>query len=110
MHSLRVLNLFCAVLVSLCAVAGASEDGGSLYKARCAQCHGRNGQGKTSRKAPSLVSAEVKGMSDEALRDMIQQRTNGEMERKSSHTTMKKRLSAGQVADLVSHIRKMQGR
>lgn len=98
-----------AILLSLCAVAAADSDGGgALYKTRCAQCHGKNGEGKSDIKAPSLVSAEVKNMSDSALAVMIQQRTNGEMERKSAHTTMKKRLTADQVTELVSHIRKLQ--
>lgn len=111
MHSLRVLSLCGAMIASLVASAtAASEDGNALYRARCAQCHGKTGMGKASMKAPSLVSPEVKEMSDEALRKMIQQRTNGEMERKSAHTTMKKRLTADQVSDLVLHIRHMQGK
>ena len=88
--------------------AYAADSGDTLYKARCAQCHGNNGQGRPRRKAPSLVSAEIKKMSDDELKSLIQQRTNGEMEHKSSHTKLKKRLTAGQVAEHIGHIRKMQ--
>lgn len=106
MHN--VLRSLLFLLASVLWAVADSNSGEALYKARCAQCHGRSGEGKIGRKAPSLVSAEVKSMSDGALKDVIQQRTNGEMERRSAHTAMKKRLSGEQVTELVSHIRKLQ--
>jgi mono/diheme cytochrome c family protein len=87
-----------------------ADTGESLYQARCAECHGKSGQGKRRMKAPSLVSAEMTKMSDDQLKAVIQQRANGEMERKSTHTELKKRLTAEQVSDLIAYMRKMQGR
>jgi len=31
-----------------------AEDGGALYKSKCAMCHGANGEGKPAMKAPAL--------------------------------------------------------
>lgn len=111
MRSMNGIAAWLAVLAVSCSFAAAGSDSGEvLYKARCAKCHGKNGEGKAGIKAPSLVSPTVKVMSDDALKEVIQQRTNGEMERKSAHAAMKKRLTAEQTADLVIHIRKMQSR
>jgi mono/diheme cytochrome c family protein len=88
----------------------AQDAGKDLYQARCAECHGKNGEGKSGVKAANLMSAKVKSMSDDELKQVISQRTNGEMEKKSSHTLLKKRLTADQVAAVVAHIRTMQNR
>jgi mono/diheme cytochrome c family protein len=88
----------------------AQDTGKDLYQARCAECHGKNGEGKSGVKAANLMSERVKGMSDDELKQVISQRTNGEMEKKSSHTRLKKRLTADQVAAVVAHIRTMQNR
>lgn len=43
-----------ALPVLTSALAMAAEDGAALYKKRSAGCHGSQGEGKTSMKAPSL--------------------------------------------------------
>lgn len=90
------------------AVVAASNSGRMLYRSKCASCHGRRGQGNARMKAPALVSAEIRDMSDDQLKQIILQRTNGEMERKSSHARLKRRLNAREVSDLKEHIRRMQ--
>lgn len=35
-------------------VSRGAEDGAALYKAKCAMCHGANGEGKPAMKAPAL--------------------------------------------------------
>ena len=46
------------VAASLCLTAStavfAAEDGGGLFKAKCAACHGAEGEGKPAMKAPAL--------------------------------------------------------
>ena len=86
----------------------ASGDGSQLYKAKCAHCHGKSGKGKPALKAPSLVSDEVRNLSDQAIRDLINSRANGELEKKAAHSSMKQRLTADQVSQIVAHIREMQ--
>ena len=86
----------------------ASGDGRQLYETKCAHCHGKSGKGKPALKAPSLVSDEARNLSDEALRDLITSRANGEIEKKTGHSSMKQRLTADQVSQIVNHIREMQ--
>jgi mono/diheme cytochrome c family protein len=99
-----------AVLLFSASTAFAADNGGSLYRQRCAPCHGKDGQGNPGIKAPSLVSEKVRKMSDDDLRARISQRTNGEMERDRSHTRMKKRLTADQAGEIIGHIREMQSK
>src|SRR5919198_4794366 len=42
-----------------------ADDGASLYKTKCAACHGADGAGKPAAKIPSLTSDEAKKMSDD---------------------------------------------
>lgn len=83
----------------------AAEDGGALFKAKCAMCHGANGEGKPAMKAPSLVSDEAKKLSDADITDMI---ANGGKEKKAAHAFSKKGVSDEQVKALVAFIRELQ--
>ena len=44
-----------------------ADDGASLYKTKCAACHGADGAGKPAAKIPSLTSDEAKKMSDDDI-------------------------------------------
>ena len=83
----------------------AAEDGGALFKAKCAVCHGANGEGKPAIKAPSLTADEAKKMSDADLTDMI---ANGSKEKKATHAFSKKGVTDEQVKALVAYIRELQ--
>jgi mono/diheme cytochrome c family protein len=96
--------------VFLSSVVLATEQTANLYRAKCSGCHGKNGEGKPSMKAPSLVSDDAKKISDNEIREFIVSRANGEMDRNSSHTVLKKRLTEDQVAQIIAEIRKMQER
>jgi mono/diheme cytochrome c family protein len=87
-----------------------AESGRDLFRDRCADCHGKNGQGNRKMKAPSLTSSTVKNLSDDDLKRLISQRANGEMERKSSHTLLKQRLTADQVDAVIAYIRTVQSK
>jgi cytochrome c553 len=95
---------------SLFSLAFATDKTTNLYQAKCSQCHGKSGEGKPSIKAPSLVSIDAKKMSDNEIREFIVTRANGEMDRNSSHTFLKKRLTENQVNQIIADIRKMQER
>jgi mono/diheme cytochrome c family protein len=102
------LAIACIVLSFLFSLTSAADTGASLYRAKCAPCHGNNGEGKTSIKAPSLVSNEAKVLSDDKMRDLIRSRANGEMERNRSHADLKKRMNDDQIGRVITYIRKMQ--
>jgi len=64
-YKLTLLVLAIAVVLFLIVphLSWAAEDGAALYKAKCAACHGPNGEGKPAMKAPALkgdtkISAE----------------------------------------------------
>ena len=46
-------------------------DAGADYKAKCAMCHGANGEGKAAMKTVDFASADVQKMSDAELTDTI---------------------------------------
>jgi mono/diheme cytochrome c family protein len=79
-----------------------AEDGGGLYKAKCAMCHGADGAGKPAAKIPSLISDEVKKMSDDDVADAI---AKGGKNKKATHAFETKGVTPDQVKMLVSYIR-----
>ncbi len=79
-----------------------AQSGASLFKSRCAACHGADGKGDTaigkSMHMRSLASPEVQKMSDKELTTII---ANG----KGAMPSYKDKLSGTQIKDLVGQIR-----
>ena len=79
-----------------------AQNAASLFKAKCAACHGADGSGNTSvgktMKIGDFHSPEVQNASDAQLTDMI---TTG----KSAMPSYKGKLTDDQVKQLVSYIR-----
>lgn len=82
-----------------------AEDGGAIYKAKCAICHGADGAGKPAAKIPSLISDEAKAKSDADLTDFV---ANGGPSKKASHAFAAKGLSPEQIKDVVATVRGLQ--
>ncbi len=80
--------------------ARGADDGASLYKAKCAVCHGADAAGKPAAKIPSLVSDNAKKMSDD---DLVKAVTE-----KARHPAGVKNLPPDQVKMIVSYIRTLQ--
>ena len=76
-------------------------DAGADYKAKCAMCHGANGEGKAAMKTRDFSSADVQKQSDAELTDII---TKG----KGKMPSYDGKLSKDQVADLVKWIRSLK--
>jgi cytochrome c len=74
----KMVVALAALVLSVSAVGWAAEDGQALYKAKCASCHGANGEGKPSMKAPPIKGSEV----TEKLPDHI---TKGDSKMKPPH-------------------------
>jgi mono/diheme cytochrome c family protein len=81
-----------------------AQDGAALYKAKCAICHGPNGEGKPAAKVPSLASENTQKLSDAELTDFI---ANGGPSKKATHAFEKKGVTPEQVKALVAHIREL---
>jgi len=84
--------------------ARAQETGASLFKGKCAMCHGPDGAGKTAMgeklKIPDLQSADVQKKSDADLKEVI---TKG----KDKMPAYETKLSKEQIDKLVAYIREL---
>ena len=109
MKATKLLVLIVMIALALFMVvpnlSWAADDGATLYKAKCAACHGADGAGKPAAKIPSLISDEAKKGSDADLTDMI---ANGGKAKKASHAYSAKGLTPDQIKMVVEYIRGMQ--
>ena len=81
------------------------DDGATMFKAKCAACHGADGAGKPAAKIPSLISDEAKNLSDADLTDAI---ANGGKNKKASHAFEAKGMTPDQIKMMVAYIRELQ--
>jgi mono/diheme cytochrome c family protein len=82
-----------------------AQDSATIYKTKCAACHGADFGGKPAAKIPSLVSDDAKKLSDADLTDII---TNGGKDKKASHAFANKGVTPDQIKMIVSYIRDAQ--
>jgi len=91
-----------AVLFLFSATLRAQDDAPSLFKAKCAGCHGGDGSGNTSAgkslKLRDLGSADVQKQTDAELTAII---TNG----KSPMPAYKGKVTDAQIKELVTYVR-----
>jgi len=91
-----------AVVLSI-PLSGDAQDGSALFKSKCAGCHGADGTGSAMGKkmgAHDFTSAEVQGMSDAQLVDII---TNGKNKMPKYGS-----LKPEEVKGLVAYIRTLK--
>ena len=77
-----------------------ADDGATVYKAKCAMCHGADAAGKPAAKIPSLISDEAKKMSDADLTKAVAE--------KAKHPASVKALAADDVKAVVAYVRSLQ--
>ena len=108
MKTTKLVILIAAIAVALFLILpnlSWADDGATVYKAKCAVCHGADLAGKPAAKAPSLVSDDAKKASDADLTDMI---SNGGKDKKAMHAFANKGVTPDQVKMVVSYIRDQQ--
>jgi len=88
-----------ACLLSVPAKADTAA-GGTMFKAKCAGCHGADGKGKEALKTTDMGAADVQKMSDADLSGII---SNGKGKMPAYKT-----LTPDQVKDLVGYIRSLK--
>lgn len=94
-----------ALFVVLPSLSWAGDDAATLYKAKCAVCHGVDGAGKPAAKIPSLISEDAKKTSDTDLNEMI---ANGGKDKKASHAFSAKGLTPDQIKMIIAYVRELQ--
>lgn len=82
-----------------------ADDGASIYKAKCAACHGADLAGKPAAKAPSLVGDQARKASDADLTEMI---AHGGKDRKAIHAFTNKGVTPDQIKMVISYLRQEQ--
>src|SRR5262249_41267184 len=109
MKNMKLVILIVAIAVALFLIlpnlSWAADDGASIFKTRCAACHGADLAGKPAGKAPSLVADDAKKASDADLTEMI---ANGGKDKKPMHAIANKGVTPDQIKMVVSYIRVQQ--
>ncbi len=72
-----------------------AQDGATLYKTKCAACHGANGEGKIG---PSLQKT---ALSEKQIADLL---TNGAAGKKAPHSKAVAGLSADQATAVATYV------
>lgn len=96
---------FCAIGLTVFAMALSAQDGAALYRQRCQSCHGPKGEGRASQKGTNLLTEEAKAASDADMEKIILT-GNG----KASHAFERRGVTKEQAQALVQHIRSLQGK
>jgi mono/diheme cytochrome c family protein len=105
MKQLGTLTLAGALLAGTCLLsAPAKADmaaGETMFKAKCAGCHGAEGKGKEAMKTTDMAAADVQKLSDADLSKII---SEGKPPKMPAYKT----LTPDQVKDLVSYVRSLK--
>jgi len=91
-----------AMLLTVSLASWAADDGGALYKKKCAGCHGSNGEGKPAMKAPAL-----KGTSLDA-NQIVEHITKGESASKPPHNKGIAGLSDDQAKAIAEWVKSLK--
>lgn len=91
-----------ALMIGLTSVLSLAADGASLYKAKCAGCHGASGEGKSSIKAPA-----IKGTSLEAGQ-IVQHLTKGEASSKAPHNKGMAGMTDEQATAIAEYVKSLK--
>ena len=98
--ALLVLTIAVALFILIPSLSWAADDGATLYKTKCAACHGVDAAGKPAAKIPSLVSDDAKKISDADLEKAVTE--------KPKHAGVAKSLTPDQVKMVIGYVRSLQ--
>jgi cytochrome c len=96
-----VLSL-ATMLVVVSLVSWAADDGAALYKAKCAGCHGANGEGKPAMKAPALKGTTLE------VNQVVERLTKGQSGSRAPHSKGMAGLNDGQAKAIADYIKTLK--
>jgi cytochrome c553 len=96
-----IVNLL-AMLLIVSLISWAADDGASLYKKKCAHCHGANGEGKPAMKAPALKATTLEA------NQLVEHVTKGKPGSKAPHNKGIAGLSEEQAQAIAEYIKTLQ--
>lgn len=107
MNPRKTLILIMVLAVALPMLAQASGEG--LFVAKCANCHGKDGSGKTAYgekyKIPDLRSGQVQYMTDQEIFDCI---ATGKSHKVYPHSFSMRGMTSTEINSLVKFIRNIE--
>jgi cytochrome c553 len=95
-----VMTIAVGLFILIPNLSWAADDGASLYKTKCAACHGADATGKPAAKIPSLVSDDAKKASDDDLAKSVTE--------EAKHPASVKSLPPDEVKAIVTYVRSLQ--
>lgn len=105
---MAVLAVGLVMLLALPNLSWAADDTASLYKTRCAACHGADGLAATpiAKKAPirSFASEEVRNRTQAELEDAI---LNGGAQRRPSHAFVYRGMTKEEATRLAALVKEL---
>ena len=84
--------------ISMLAIPALAQDGATLFKTKCAMCHGDQGQGKPAMNAPKLVGT---------TKNVVDVLTKGG-EAKAPHIKAMSTVTADQAAALAAYVKSLK--
>lgn len=100
-----IVMIAVALFLILPNLSWAADDGATIYKTKCAACHGVDLGGKPAAKIPSLVSGDAKKAPDADLTEMI---ASGGKDKKASHAFANKGVTPDQIKMIATYLRDAQ--
>ncbi|HWR13958.1 MAG TPA: cytochrome c [Terriglobales bacterium] len=97
--TILVLAIAVALFVMVPSLSWAGEEGGALYKAKCAMCHGADGAGKMG---PALKGTKL---TDAQIADLL---TKGEAGKKAPHSKAVAGVSAEQAKAVAEYVKSLK--
>jgi cytochrome c len=91
-----------ATLSLILASASWADDGAALYKSKCSGCHGANGEGKASMKAPALKGTSLD------VSQITEHITKGESTSKPPHNKGISGVSDEQAKSIADYIKSLK--
>jgi len=91
-----------ASLFVLSSVCWAAEDGAALYKKKCSGCHGANGEGKSTIKAPALKGTTLD------VKQLVDHITKGEPTSKAPHNKGMAGLNDDQAMAIAEYVKTLK--
>jgi len=98
----KLLIVFLVVALSICVVlpqAAFADDGAATYKAKCAACHGPEGQGKVG---PALKGTSL---STDGIADLL---TKGNDAKKAPHKKAVAGLAAADAKSVAAYVKTLK--
>jgi len=95
-----VMTIAVALFMLIPNLSWAADDEATIYKGKCAMCHGADASGKPAMKAPSLIDYGAKKKSDDDLAKGITAT--------AKHSPAVKGLAADDVKAVIAYIRSLQ--